>query len=412
MAVTKQLITNVRLFDGNDVVGESMAVLINGTLIAGIYNTSDQPTVGADAEIIDGIGMTLLPGLIDAHTHTRRPWGEHAILFGVTTEVDMMSFPEEMLPLRKEAAEHMNMSAVKSSSISCTVPGGWPCPLVEPFIRERVKAERADIIKLLVDTRKWHDGLPTMDMEMVDAIVRVAHSYNRLAVCHIHEHAAAVEVVRHGVDALAHLFLDEPHSTEFVALCKEKGIFVIATFGLLGSLSGSCLSEEISNHPQVLRFASPGSISALRRDGTSIGYHKSKNKNVQWAWDAARALHQADVPVLAGSDCIRDQTNGAVHGVSVHHEMWMLADHCGFTPREALQSATGKTAKAYGWTDRGTIEVGKLADLVLVAGDPTSDIRKSLDIKEVWRQGQRLDREKARAKVKEFASDPIANSVW
>jgi imidazolonepropionase-like amidohydrolase len=92
--------------------------------------------------------------------------------------------------------------------------------------------------------------------------------------------------------------------------------------------------------------------------------------------------------------------------------MWMLADHCGFTPREALQSATGKTAKAYGWTDRGTIEVGKLADLVLVAGDPTSDIRKSLDIKEVWRQGQRLDREKARAKVKEFASDPIANSVW
>lgn len=418
MADSTILFENVRVFDGFEVLGEQLSVLVSGKRISRIFQTAQEPQPELAAVKIDGTGCTLLPGLIDAHTHTRRPWGEHAILFGVTSELDLMSFPEAMLPLRQEASVNMQMSDIKSSSISCTVPGGWPTPLIQmgmlrefptlsrvedvaPFIRERVVNEKADIIKLLVDTRQWHDGLPTLNVEMVTEIVRVTHSYDKLAICHIHEHAAAIETVRHGVDGLAHLFLDEPHSPEFIQLCKEKGVFVIPTFGLLGAFSGICLSHDISNHPDVQNYASPGSIEALRRDASVWGYFKSDKKNIQWAWDAARALNQAGVVVLVGSDVSGDAGNATAHGVSVHHEMWMLVEECGFQPIEALRAATGRTAQVYKWDDRGTIEVGKLADLLLVDGDPTQDIRKTLDIRGIWRNGEKMAREVLRDKYRQ-----------
>ena len=79
---------------------------------------------------IDGSGKTLLPGLIDAHVHTRPFCPDQAILFGVTTELDLMTLPYIMLSMRKDVSSRADVADVLSSSICCTVPGGWPTQLI------------------------------------------------------------------------------------------------------------------------------------------------------------------------------------------------------------------------------------------------------------------------------------------
>ena len=67
--------------------------------------------------------------------------------------------------------------------------------------------------------------------------------------------------------------------------------------------------------------------------------------------------------------------------------MYLFVHECGFTPVEALHAATALTAKRFGWDDRGLIVEGKRADLVLIKGDVTTDINRSLDLRAVWKAG-------------------------
>lgn len=76
----------------------------------------------------------------------------------------------------------------------------------------------------------------------------------------------------------------------------------------------------------------------------------------------------------------------------MHHEMWLYVNRCGFTPVEALGSATSKIADRFGLADRGRIEEGRQADLVLVAGKPAESIDALSEIKGVWRNGERVVR--------------------
>ncbi|MNP59272.1 isoaspartyl dipeptidase [compost metagenome] len=101
-------------------------------------------------------------------------------------------------------------------------------------------------------------------------------------------------------------------------------------------------------------------------------------------------LHRAGVDILVGTDVSVPvpSLGGLAHGASVHHEMQLLVE-AGFTPVEALQSATSKTARRFSLDDRGRIVEGARADLVLVDGDPTAHISDTLSIREVWKRGIR-----------------------
>jgi imidazolonepropionase-like amidohydrolase len=79
-------------------------------------------------------------------------------------------------------------------------------------------------------------------------------------------------------------------------------------------------------------------------------------------------------------------------GASLLHELWLYVNRCDFTPLEALRSATSVPSRRLELSDRGRIEEGLKADLVLIKGDPTSSIDDVTDIVHVWRNGERLTR--------------------
>jgi imidazolonepropionase-like amidohydrolase len=104
--------------------------------------------------------------------------------------------------------------------------------------------------------------------------------------------------------------------------------------------------------------------------------------------EAVRQLARAGVPLLAGTDA---PSPGATYGASLHGELELLVG-AGLTPVQALTAATSAAARAFKLADRGRVAGGLRGDLVLVDGDPTSDIRATRRIVEVWKRGGKVER--------------------
>lgn len=78
---------------------------------------------------------------------------------------------------------------------------------------------------------------------------------------------------------------------------------------------------------------------------------------------------------------------GTGYGITMHQELSLFVNACGFSPAEALRSATAAPARRFHFTDRGMIKEGLRADLVLVEGNPMEDIDHTLDLRAVWTAG-------------------------
>ena len=115
---------------------------------------------------------------------------------------------------------------------------------------------------------------------------------------------------------------------------------------------------------------------------------KENRQDFIHAQTAVAQLHQAGVPILAGTDA---SNPGTAHGASLHRELELLVQ-AGLSPSDALAAATSVPARAFGLLDRGTIHPGKRADLVMVRGNPLLDITKTRDISRVWKAGVEVDR--------------------
>ena len=94
-------------------------------------------------------------------------------------------------------------------------------------------------------------------------------------------------------------------------------------------------------------------------------------------------------PVESGSDAASPAL-GTAWGLSMHQELYLFVHEVGFTPQEALRAATSLNAKRFGFKDRGLIAEGRKADLLLIEGNPLEDIRDTLSLKAIWRDGYKL----------------------
>ncbi|KAA8745445.1 amidohydrolase family protein [Paenibacillus sp. UASWS1643] len=416
-------ITNVRIFDGEQIIA-SRHVVIKGESIIAVGG--DLPV---DVRIIDGENATLIPGLIDAHVHTSIGGLRDALKFGVTTELEMNGdFTKRGREIQLKNMD--DIADVRSAGTAITAPGGHPDELLpdgdeipEFVLKELEKLSEEDREAMLVAYAHDHDeipqvttveeaikhvhtqvengsdyikimieegtvmgapGLPVLSDEILKTAVTEAHKFDKLVIAHVLTALSSKAAIDFGVDGLGHLFIDRPEGTpELVTSIANSGAFVTPCLVLNSSIIGNPASE-LANDPRVHSKLSPDWIDIL-----NSSFNTFPQGNMENSFKNVMDLHRAGVDILVGTDVAPvpvPNLGGLAHGASVHHEMQLLVK-AGFTPIEALQSATAKPARCFGLHDRGRITEGARADLILINGDPTTNISDTLSIKSVWFNG-------------------------
>ncbi|NUW39536.1 amidohydrolase family protein [Nonomuraea rhodomycinica] len=382
----RTLIRNANVFDGERTIAPADVVLEDDRIAS--FGADAGAGLQADVEV-DGTGRTLLPGLIDAHTHVFDGSLAEALRYGVTTELDMFCLPQTLPRQRRLAAENDDVADFRSAGTLATAPGGHPTQLLaalagtvldgldataidfvaDPaqapaFVAARL-AEGADYLKIVIDDGAVHGAdLPVMTPKIAAALTTAAHKAGLQVIAHAITAAEAAIALDAGVDGLAHVWTDlapdDPASRLLAERVRAQGVFVVTTLAYFEAIT--------AQHVQTADCARPGS---------------SAN-----AAGAVRALRHAGAPLLAGTDAT---PFAPAHGAGMHQELRLLTE-AGLSPQEALAAATSLPAHHFGLSDRGRIAAGLRADLILVEGDPTQDIATIAAITEVWRRGVRQSR--------------------
>ena len=401
------LIENVGVFDGERVLGNQY-VLIQADKIASIGAQS--PAVAADTLRVDGAGKTLIPGLIDCHTHAFFSLHlQQSAIFGVTTVLDMMSIPRVAAVYRQQQidgkandrADYFSAGAAVTVKDGHGTQMGFPVPTLataqeaQAFIDARI-AEGSDYIKIIYDHFETIGVTrPTLSKEMLRAAIEAAHARDKMAVCHIGTQAEARNAIEFGADGLVHLFADSVIEESLVQLAKKQGVFIIPTAAINESLKAPAeLSQQLIDDPHLGPLLNRMDRVQLKR---RFPGHERFKMNFAFMQQSIGSLAAAGVPILAGTDA---PNAGTAFGASLHHEMQLLV-RSGLSPAQALAAATSLPAQHFGLSDRGRIAAELRADLCLVRGDPTQDIKCTRDIVQVWKAGNVIDREERRAEVVE-----------
>ena len=397
------LLSDVRVFDGRE-LHPRLSVLVRRGRIAEIGAEIDPPP---DCERVAGAGRTLLPGFVDAHTHTlSREDLRQALVFGVCTELDMFGDPELMAELKSLAAGDNTVAELRSAGTGATAPGGHPTQLAEmgmfpefptlsdgdsaeEFVAGRI-AEGSDYLKLILDDGEWlGTPLPTLSDRQVRAVVESAHDHGKQAVAHVSTHADALRALDSDVDGLAHVPLDRDPPPEFGQRIARAGMFVIPTLSVWEAKFGHRRENALCADPRLRPFVAPDVRGCTEGTWAEVfGVDQPDWPGPDHARRAIRELHQAGVPLLAGTDAASPRS---VHGLNLHGELAALVE-AGLSPSEALGAATATPAECFGLADRGRIEPGARADLLLVDGDPTADIAATTNIARIWRGGAPVQR--------------------
>ena len=394
---TALLIENVRVVQ-NGVLSAPQSIHLRDGLIADI-----SPNIQSNAKRIDGTGLTAIPGLIDAHTHSYGTALEDALRFGVTTNVDMfsdISLVKDAKAIREDAVQ-TRKTDLFSAGMMATAPGGHGTQygiaietLTEPaqadeWVAKR-KAEGSDFVKMVYIPGQTR--IPSIDRATAKALIIAAHDQGLMALAHISTQDAARELMEDGIDGLVHIFADQPVTDEVIKLAQDGDVFIIPTLSVIASIDGRKDTAELASQERVALRLSPMQSQTINMSfpGGVPGF------NYDIASENVRKFHEAGVRILAGSDA---PNPGTAHGVSLHQELQYLVQS-GLSPQEALAAATTLSANVFSMTNRGEIKVGAKGDILLVQGNPLQNVGAALAIETVLKNGYLVERSAAPVKAR------------
>ncbi|TDK21528.1 amidohydrolase [Luteimonas aestuarii] len=390
------LLRNARVFDSEHArLGEPADVLLRDGRIVSV-SAGGTPSREAD-HIVDAAGRVLLPGLFDMHVHAGRWDGGLHLAAGVTTVRDMGN---DNAMLAELIAQERDGSLLSPRIVaSGFIEGESPMAARGGFVIDTL-----DKAKEAVDWYAANDYLGvkiynSFPRDLLPDTIAYAHSKGLRVSGHVPVHMLAREVVEQGYDEVQHinqlalnflathetdtrtlerfylvakgagdLDLDSAEVREFIALLRDRGTAVdptLATFEFLHQRNGqpSPIFAAIEAHvpPDVQRSRRAAQMD-IPDDATGARYKRSFDNLVA----LVGRMYEAGVPVVAGTD--------EIPGFTLQRELELYVQ-AGMTPAQALQVATWNGAKYSNMLDdRGSVAVGKRADLVLFDGDPTVDI--------------------------------------
>jgi imidazolonepropionase-like amidohydrolase len=410
-----------RLFDGERLIDDARMVVRDGRVVK--VGPRSDIAAPEGAEMLDHRQGFVMPGLIAAHSHVGMVRGtEHGGQFYSRETVlrDLAQFQRYGVvavnalglnrPLFHELRNELRGPGHGGADLYGAGAGvgavdGLPPegamglsgdqvqrPETAEQAREAVRrmAEAGiDMLKVWVDSA---DGrFPKMPEEVYRAAIDEAQALGLPTAAHVHDLEDAKGVVRAGVDVVAHGVRDELVDEEFVTMVREQATWYVPTINLDEA-------EYIyAQHPEWLDdpFLRAGLSNELL---AQIGDESWRAEKLSDADDDRQAvdfnlrnlgiLHQAGVNIALGTDS--GATALRIPGFAEHRELELMVQ-AGMQPIEALRSATSKAAQMMRLEDRGSLEAGSRADFLVLASDPTADIRATRSLQQVWRDGQLME---------------------
>jgi imidazolonepropionase-like amidohydrolase len=445
LAITHVAVVHPERLDGKP-VDPDQTVLIKDDRIEAL-GPSGSTRVPAGAQVLNGSGKWLIPGLVDGHVHffqsgnpytrpdaadltavvpyaaevarnkarllaTFRVW----IASGVTSVVDVGG-PMWNFDVRDaaRAADIAPTVAVAGPLISMIADP--PLELNDPPIIEAVSVGDAtalvarELLRHPDYIKVWFIQEPGMDLAAHEAVVHAvadaAHQAGVPLAVHATELETAKAALRAGADYLVHSVEDVPVDAEFLALMKRNKALYCPTLWvgpgyeyMFAGLWRPTAAEQRLADPQVLSTMDdmrklpddkvPARVVRLRTAGKEPPPVTTLLKNLKTVYDAG-------IPVVMGTDA---GNIGTLHGPSVFREM-NLMQQAGLTPIQVLRAATTVGARAaHREAVAGEISAGRMADLVLLDADPTADIANASRIYRVVRAGKVYNPDELIASIK------------
>lgn len=406
------LIENVTLIDGTGRPAVPNAwVLVEGDRITRVaVREIEAPR---DSRRIDGSGKFLIPGLMDMHIHLSGGRGRggpdegagiralHGFLYsGFTSVFDAGNNPDYIFGLRTaERAGRIVAPRIFATGGVVTAPGGhgggagatlvdeWPgdMPLLDAHI-----AREPDLVKLTFDEHGWGTRplIPLLDPGLMAEIGRYFNEHGIRTTVHISHEFRARQAIEAGINTLAHPIIQGPVSDGFVSLMAATKVPMVSTLTIGEGYSRLVEHPEFLDRPIYQAVYEPEVLEQLR---TTVRDAYAARTWTTWmkvmtpvAQENLRLIVEAGGVIVLGSD----QSTGPAS----HRELELMVEG-GIPALEAIRIGTLNAAIFMGRErELGSIEEGKLADLVLLSADPLEDISHTQDIDLVIKGGKIVDR--------------------
>ena len=430
---TSVLLHDVRVIDGNGGKPiEHADVLITGSKIASVTDLSvakaeTQPKrkkTPSNTPVITLTGKTVLPGLISDHSHLGFVNGvttsgnnvtranilrqlRQYTAYGVTTVTSLGLNLKPFYDVQPQAHSGATRTAdVFGADRGFGVPNGAPpaslgildTQVYRPTTPEEARSEvretaqrHPDLIKIWVDD--LHGAATKMNPEVYKAVIDEAHANGIRVAAHVYYLEDAKQLVGDSVDILAHGVRDTVVDEDFINAIKGRAAWYVPTLSLDES------AYLFAEHPDWLKdpFLRRGLQPSLAAQLNDPAWRKkvladtktvaAQKQAVATNMKNVKTLFDAGVNVGFGTDS--GATPLRIAGFAEHRELKLLTE-AGLTPLQAIQTATKNAALLLHLNNRGVIAAGKLADLLVVDGDPSKDITALDHVESVWRRGKQV----------------------
>jgi imidazolonepropionase-like amidohydrolase len=407
-------IVGATVIDGSGAAGRpDSVVVVQGDRIKAVGSRAEVP-IPKGLRIVDGRGRWVMPGLIDAHVHFFQSGGAYArpdvidlrghrsyekeiaavkagldatlaryLRSGVTSVVDaggpMWNFDVRDHAARSLLAPRVAVAGPLVSTVARPQLDLGDPPIVKVDSPEaaqalvaREAARRPDLVKIWYIQRPGDDA--AKGRAILDAVVGEARRHRLRVAVHATELAGARAAVDAGASVLVHSVFDLPVDDAFANAVRDRGVLYVPTLFVTRGYD-LVLSGRFEPTAAERRLGDPD---ALRTFVELTGLPEFKpsprpqtEQRLAIAFANLRRLSAAGVRIAAGTDA---GNIGTLHGPSIYRELRLMVD-AGMTPAQVLSAATLGGARVMGREeDLGTLAAGKLADLLLLDGDPTADL--------------------------------------
>jgi imidazolonepropionase-like amidohydrolase len=420
-AAERLIIDHVTVIEGTGSAPQSdMAVIVDGERIAAV--TPSQLAGNEPGRRIDARGKYVIPGLMDVHIHLRgaaQPsgpgvkWKEASrgealaalasyLYSGVTTVFDAGNNKDLILPLRAdERGGRILAPRIFATGNAITYPGSHGDRIsigITDFEKDKalldahIAEQQPDMVKLMIEEEGWGSRpmITLLTADLAEKIVRYYNQHGIRTTAHVSNEFRSLEAIYAGLDTLAHPIIQGPVSDSFVKLMAAKKTPFASTLTIGENYSRLAEHPEYLDQPLYAASLTNEERTKLKTE-TSAEYRA--RTWTTWmklmtpiAQENVRKIHAAGGVVACGTD----QSSGP----AVHRELELLAA-AGIAPLDVIRIATYNSAVFLGKADQiGSVQAGRLADLVLLNADPGASIDNAKQIAFVMKNGEIIDESK------------------